>query len=124
MMSRHSEKNRAFWNTTSDDYQAKHGEQLRRSPLAWGTFSTPEADLNLLGDVRNKDILELGCGGAQWSIALAQSGARVVALDNSERQLWHAERAMEEAGITFRLVHADAEAIPFPNESFDIVFAD
>jgi ubiquinone/menaquinone biosynthesis C-methylase UbiE len=78
----------------------------------------------VLGDVRGKDVLELGCGGAQWSIALTRLGARCVGLDNSSRQLEHARRAMAEAGVEFPLVHASAEAVPLPDASFDVVFCD
>ncbi|HEV3085991.1 MAG TPA: class I SAM-dependent methyltransferase [Candidatus Elarobacter sp.] len=78
----------------------------------------------MLGDVRGKDVLELGCGGAQWSIALTRLGARCVGLDNSSRQLEHARRAMAEAGVEFPLVHASAEAVPLPDASFDVVFCD
>ena len=35
----------------------------------------PELELNVLGDVGGKEVLELGCGAAQWSIALAERGA-------------------------------------------------
>ena len=31
---------------------------------------------------------------------------------------------MDEAGVDFPLVHASAEAVPLPDESFDIVFCD
>src|SRR6202011_4439836 len=78
----------------------------------------------VLGEVRGKDVLELGCGAAQWSIALALLGARCVGLDNSERQLAHARRLMSEAGVTFPLVHASAEDVPLPAASFDVVFCD
>jgi ubiquinone/menaquinone biosynthesis C-methylase UbiE len=78
----------------------------------------------VLGDVRGKDVLELGCGAAQWSIALAGLGARCVGLDNSERQLEHARRAMAAAGVAFPLVHASAEDVPLPDASFDVVFCD
>ena len=62
--------NRAAWNDYSDAYQAKHGSQLAASSgLAWGTWQIPEAEIRVLGDVRDKDILEFGCGAAQWSIA-------------------------------------------------------
>ena len=37
---------------------------------------------------RGRDILELGCGAAQWSIALARAGARPVGLDLSEGGLF------------------------------------
>jgi ubiquinone/menaquinone biosynthesis C-methylase UbiE len=74
--------------------------------------------------VVGKDILEFGCGAAQWSIALARLGARSVGLDLSERQLEHARRLMAEAGVDFPLVHASAESVPLPDASFDIVFCD
>ncbi len=120
----HARKNRAHWDREADAYQAQHGEQLARAPLAWGVWSIPERDLRVLGDVNGKDVLEFGCGGAQWSIALAKLGARCVGLDNSERQLNYAREAMRAAGIEFPLVHASAEATPLPDASFDIVFCD
>ena len=92
--------------------------------MAWGVWQIPEAELRVLGDVRDRDILEFGCGAAQWSIALAQAGARPVGLDLSERQLEHARTLMARAGVDFPLVHASAEAVPLPDASFDIVFCD
>jgi SAM-dependent methyltransferase len=92
--------------------------------MAWGVWQIPEAELQVLGDVRDRDILELGCGAAQWSIALARAGARPIGLDLSDRQLDHARRLMAEAGVEFPLVHASAEAVPLPDVSFDIVFCD
>lgn len=121
----HEAQNRASWNADSDDYQARHGEQLAASTgLAWGVMQIPEAELHVLGDVVGKDILELGCGAAQWSIALARLGARPVGIDLSERQLEHARRLMAEAGLDFPLIHGSAEHVPLPDASFDIVFCD
>ena len=124
-LSEHAAANRENWNADSDTYQSDHGPQLAASGgLAWGVWQIPEAELRVLGDVKGRDILELGCGAAQWSIALAKQGARPVGLDLSERQLEHARRLMEEAGVDFPLVHASAEAVPLPDRSFDIVFCD
>jgi SAM-dependent methyltransferase len=121
----HEAQNRASWNADSDDYQARHGDQLAASTgLAWGVMQIPEAELHVLGDVAGKDILELGCGAAQWSIALARLGARPIGIDLSERQLEHARRLMAEAGLDFPLIHGSAEHVPLPDESFDIVFCD
>ena len=92
--------------------------------MAWGTAQIPESTLRILGEVEGRDILEFGCGAAQWSIALAQHGARPVGLDLSERQLEHARRLMAEAGVSFPLIHGSAEAVPLPDASFDIVFCD
>jgi SAM-dependent methyltransferase len=124
-LARHEIRNRASWNAFSDEYQERHGKQLEPSAgLRWGTYGIPEAELQVLGEVTGRDILELGCGAAQWSIALAKLGARPVGLDLSERQLEHARRLMAAAGVEFPLVHASAEAVPLPDASFDIVFCD
>jgi SAM-dependent methyltransferase len=87
-------------------------------------WQLPDSELGIMGDVVGKDILEFGCGAAQWSILLAQRGARVVGLDNSGRQLEHARENMTEAGVDFPLVHAAAEDVPLPDASFDVVFCD
>ena len=121
----HAARNKAMWDDYSDEYQAKHGAELVfRDGLAWGTPRIPESELQVLGDVAGRDILEFGCGAAQWSIALAGLGARPVGLDLSERQLEHARRLIAEAGVEFPLIHASAEAVPLPDACFDIVFCD
>jgi SAM-dependent methyltransferase len=118
------ERNRAGWDASSDAYQARHRAQLEAAPDAWGVWSLPESELQLLGDVCDRDVLEYGCGAAAWSIALAQRGARVTALDNSARQLDYAREAIARAGVDVRLVHAAAEQTPFADAAFDIVFCD
>jgi SAM-dependent methyltransferase len=110
--------NRAYWDSWSDEYQQLHAPTLRGA--AWGVWQIPEAEVHALADVSGKDVLELGCGAAQWSIALAQLGARCVGLDNSERQLEHARAA----GADFPLVHAAADGVPLPDAGFDVVFSD
>ncbi|HET6745715.1 MAG TPA: class I SAM-dependent methyltransferase [Candidatus Limnocylindria bacterium] len=120
----HAKRNRAFWNELSDRYQAEQGRQLAIHGAAWGVWQIPEAELHVLGEVDGRDVLELGCGAAQWSIRLAQQGARAVGLDVSDRQLAHARRLVEAAGVEVQLIHASAEAVPLPDDRFDIVFAD
>jgi SAM-dependent methyltransferase len=87
-------------------------------------WHVPETELRVLGDVDGLDMLEFGCGAAQWSIALAKLGARPVGLDLSPRQLEHARRGMAEAGVEFPLVEATGEDVPLPDQSFDVVFCD
>ncbi len=114
----HEAHNRAFWDADADDYQAAHGDALSGSARAWGAWRVPEAELRVLGDVRGLDVLEYGCGAAQWAVALAADGARVVGLDQSAGQLRHAVKA----GVP--LVQASGEAVPLVDESFDVVFCD
>jgi SAM-dependent methyltransferase len=120
----HERKNRKFWDRTSAEYQERHGPQLNKKALAWGVWAMPEARLRVLGEVAGKDMLEFGCGAAQWSIFLYKLGARPVGLDLSGEQLAHARTLMRKAGVDFPLVEASAEAVPLPDTSFDIVFCD
>jgi SAM-dependent methyltransferase len=120
----HLARNRAHWDGTSDDYQRRHGDFLRIDRPAWGVWQLPEDDIGVLGDVQGRDVLELGCGAAQWSIALSRRGARPVGIDFSEAQLDHARRLMAGAGADFPLVQASAEDLPLPDASFDVVMAD
>lgn len=118
-------RNRAAWDAGSDDYQREHGRGIAGDKaLAWGLWRIPERELNVLGDVRGRDILELGSGAAQWSIALAAKGARPVALDVSHRQLAHARKAAARRRRRVPVVEAAAESLPFRDGSFDVVFCD
>ena len=119
-----SELNRAFWDRQSDEYQERHREFIGRPEPRWGMWQVPESELQVLGDGAGKDILELGCGAAQWAILLAGQGARVVGLDNSDRQLEHARAAVVAGGVDVELVRSAAEALPFPDARFDVVFCD
>ncbi|HEX6140810.1 MAG TPA: class I SAM-dependent methyltransferase [Candidatus Limnocylindria bacterium] len=120
----HESRNREYWNAASAEYQAAHGEQLAVHGAAWGIWQIPEDELHVLGDVAGRDVIELGCGAAQWSIALAGRGARPVGVDLSAAQLAHARELMAAAGVEFPLIEASAEAVPLPDASFDIAFCD
>jgi len=121
--SQHERRNREFWDADADDYQAAHAPQLRRGKV-WGAWSIPEAHLGALGTTSDLDVLELGCGAAHWSVALAADGARVVALDQSRSQLRHAAVSAHDSSTSVPLVCASGESIPFRSESFDLVFCD
>src|ERR1700736_3960779 len=109
LLSEHARKNRAMWEASSDSYEQRHATSLAgQNAMAWGLWRVPEAELHILGDVAGKDILELGCGAARWSIKLARLDARPVGLDLSSRQLQHARRLMDEAGVDFPLIEASA----------------
>lgn len=117
-------RNRRWWDRSSDAYQDRHGAQLSRRPEAWGVWGIPEDELQALGPVGGRDVLELGCGAALWSLSLARRGARAVGLDQSRQQLAHARRNASQAGVALPLVLADGERAPFPDASFDLVFCD
>jgi SAM-dependent methyltransferase len=66
--------------------------------MAWGVWQ-PESQLGVLGEVAGRTVLELGCGGAQWSVALARAGARVIGLELSEGRLAHARQRVRATGV-------------------------
>jgi SAM-dependent methyltransferase len=123
-MKAHERHNRTRWDQESDRYQAGHGAWIGESPDAWGAWRIPEADLRLLPDVAGKDVLELGCGGGQWSVWLAQHGARVTGIDLSGRQLDHARRNVAGTGAAVALAQGSAERLPFARGAFDLVISD
>ncbi|MDI3281722.1 class I SAM-dependent methyltransferase [Polyangium sp. 15x6] len=120
----HVAKNQEYWNRIAGEYQQQHAEQLGIKEPTWGVWGIPERDLRILGDVAGKDVLEFGCGAAQWSVALAQRGARMTGLDLSSEQLRHARALVEREGVSVTLVQGSAEAVPLPDASFDLVFCD
>ena len=71
------------------------GRALRPSVAHYGPDIPTEAELRLLGDLKGKKVLELGCGGAQCSIAFAKQGATAIGVDFSAAQLAFARQLCE-----------------------------
>ncbi|MEU7987912.1 class I SAM-dependent methyltransferase [Streptosporangium canum] len=115
-----SRANRGWWDGAADEYQAEHGEFLRDSGFVWCPEGLDEADAHLLGEVAGKDVLEIGCGAGQCGRWLAGQGARVAAFDLSFRQLQHSRRIDFGGDSPLPVVQADAEVLPFADESFDL----
>jgi ubiquinone/menaquinone biosynthesis C-methylase UbiE len=122
-LTEHALKNREFWDNQSDEYDERNAKFIERG-MAWGLWQIPEAELQVLGDVEGKDVLDLGCGAGDWCRSLLRAGARPVGLDNSQARLDRARAGNEASGVDFPLVHASAEAIPLEDASLDVVMAD
>ncbi len=112
--------NRRDWDRTADEYQAEHGEFLRDVGFVWSPEGLDEAEVGLLGEVRGRRVLEVGCGAAQCARWLASQDASVVGLDLSFRQLQHSRRIDEATGIAVPTVCATATAVPLADDSFDL----
>ncbi|MFW6067177.1 MAG: methyltransferase domain-containing protein [Myxococcota bacterium] len=72
-------------------------------------------------------ILDVGCGGGQIAIAIARERpwAEVTGLDLSHDQVERARQRAREAKLDGRLrfVQGTALDLPFPDETFDVVFS-
>jgi demethylmenaquinone methyltransferase/2-methoxy-6-polyprenyl-1,4-benzoquinol methylase len=70
-------------------------------------------------------VLDLCCGTGDIAFALAQRGAETIGLDFSEKMLEVAEsRRLKNSKLktqNLKLMQGDAQQIPFPENSFDIV---
>ena len=70
-------------------------------------------------------ILEVGCGAGFLSVALAQCGFRIQAVDSVEAMVELAQQHAAESGTTHRLSVdvGDVYSLAFENDSFDLVIA-
>ncbi|TWF93829.1 class I SAM-dependent methyltransferase [Saccharopolyspora dendranthemae] len=112
--------NRLWWDADADDYQAEHGGFLGDDDFVWCPEGLREEHARLLGDVRGKKVLEVGCGAASCARWLVGHGAEAVGLDISAGMLRHARDASRRSGTPVPLVQASADVLPFATDSFDL----
>ena len=113
---------RDWWDKSSEYYQAEN--RIPTDDALYGPFSPGESELNLLGDIKNKRILEIGCGGGQSSIAFAKRGAKCTAIDISGTQLDYANKLAEKNGVKIKFLQMNAADVgKFGRTRFDLVFS-
>ncbi len=66
-------------------------------------------------------ILDISTGKGRFAVNLAAHGADVTALDIAPQMLALAQRSADEQGVAVQFLQADAEHLPFPTASFDVV---
>jgi SAM-dependent methyltransferase len=121
----HVRRNRALWDVWAAQYAGAGERAWAEDPPTWGIFSVPDAQVEMLPpDMTGLDAIELGCGTAYVSAWMARRGARVVAIDNSAAQLATARRLQLTHGLEFPLLHGNAEAVPYPDASFDFAVSE
>jgi SAM-dependent methyltransferase len=110
------------WNIISKDYQSS--VKISLDDVHYGPISPGEKEFRLLGEVRGKDVLEVGCGGGQNAIVLAKWGGRSVGLDISEEQIKYARRLARKQKMQVQFHVGNIESMDlFNNESFDVVLS-
>jgi SAM-dependent methyltransferase len=110
------------WDRHSAAYQ--DAAKLPTNVAHYGPDIPTEAELRLLGDLRGKKVLELGCGGAQCSIAFAKQGAIAIGVDFSAAQLEHARELCRREEVRVELRQGDLAELAFLRaDSIDLVFS-
>ncbi len=109
-----------FYKTYSD----KIFDKRFNSPYPLRRFVHREEYNSILKHIKPKEeILDVGCGEGIISILAAEKGVAVTSCDISRSNIKNAKRIAREAGIErkIKFLIADAEGLPFEDNSFDVV---
>lgn len=72
---------------------------------------------------KGQSVLEVGVGMGADHQQFAQSGAILSGLDLTDRAIAHTRRRLQAFGLQSSLSTGDAENLPYPDSSFDIVYS-
>ena len=111
---------RSWWDGDAEAYDEEHRAFLGDARFIWCPEGLDEATAGLLGDVRGRKVLEVGCGSAPCGRWLKSQGAEVACLDVSAGMLAIARRRAQSTGVAVPLVQADACHVPVADASIEI----
>jgi len=106
----------------------EHLAEVERRFLAEAWFAQPPGAAPFSGlipfdELRGRDVLEIGCGTGVHARLLAEAGARLAAIDLTPTAVELTRRRLALHGLDADVREADAEALPFPDGSFDFVWS-
>nr|ADQ54416.1 methyltransferase [uncultured marine crenarchaeote E37-7F] len=112
-----TENARRDWNSLAEHYQI-----FREKPGTYNELVEVPAMLNLIGDVKEKKVLDAGCGYGFYSLLLAKKGAIVTGIDISEKNIELAKKNASECSIKCESIVCDMQDLSiFQSETFDLV---
>jgi SAM-dependent methyltransferase len=106
----------------------EHLAEVERRFLAEAWFAQDEGQPPFSGlipyaDLQGKDVLEIGSGTGVHARLLAGAGARLTAIDLTPTAVELTKRRLQLAGVDADVREADAESLPFADDSFDLVWS-
>jgi ubiquinone/menaquinone biosynthesis C-methylase UbiE len=110
----------AHWERRAPQFDTDFGHSIRTPAerAAWNRI------LDLVIPAGNAlDALDAGCGTGFLALELAARGHRVTAVDFARAMLAEAQRKAARQNAAIRFEEADAEQLPFPAGSFDLVIS-
>jgi ubiquinone/menaquinone biosynthesis C-methylase UbiE len=110
----------AHWGRRAAGFDADFGHSIRTAAerAAWDRI------VDLVADGRGTlDALDAGCGTGFLSLELAARGHRVTGIDFAPAMLAEARKKAAAQSLAIRFEEADAEQLPFPAASFDLVMS-
>ncbi|UCE65098.1 MAG: class I SAM-dependent methyltransferase [Candidatus Zixiibacteriota bacterium] len=110
------------WDKIAEHYNKRY--EISCDVVHYGPLCPGEDRLRLLGDIKGKKAIDLGCGGGQNAVALAKLGADVTAVDLSTEQIIQAEGLASDHRVSICLKQADISSLSFvESQSFDIALS-
>jgi ubiquinone/menaquinone biosynthesis C-methylase UbiE len=110
------------WNKIAALYKKRY--EISTDELHYGPLCPGENNLRLLGDIKNKKVIDLGCGSGQNAVALAKMGADVTAIDFSKGQIEQTKRLASRQKVKIKSIVSDLEDLSkLKNNSFDLAIS-
>jgi ubiquinone/menaquinone biosynthesis C-methylase UbiE len=124
-----SERNQAEIERSASEASKVVLKPLERAQI--DRYLNPPADtpygleyaFHLLGDVRGRTVLDLGCGTGENIVLLLERGAKVVGMDISPDLIAIAQKRLNDANLKASLAVGDAYQTGLPDESVDVIFS-
>ncbi len=119
---------RLYWSITPEVSEDRAERFMKR------TFALVEKGVENLKEIetlsRRKDqtgfnaVLEIGCGTGGFLVAAKEKFKHVIGIDIAFRWLIIAKKRLDELNLDVPLICACAEALPFKEETFDLIVAE
>jgi ubiquinone/menaquinone biosynthesis C-methylase UbiE len=84
-------------------------------------FTASEHEFVLSKIAAGRRVLDMGCGTGRFTVPMAEAGAVVTGLDLSRAMLDVTQGKLAEQGLVADLYEGDMAALPFEDDSFDVV---
>lgn len=109
---------RRWWEATAAYFQEESNVAVG---IDWGPGIAADS-LGVLPDLDGVDVVELGCGGGQLAVGIAERGAgRVVGVDLSRAQLEFAAALIDDRAVEMMVVEGDVTQVPVQEGVADVV---
>lgn len=107
--------------TSYDQFAGSYHNYMDDSHNFWNKWLEYPHTIRFLNsqDLKDKNVLDLGCGSGRYTKEFVRLGAKVSGIDKSEKLIEIAERELP--NVEFKV--GSVEKLPYQNSSFDYVFS-
>jgi len=106
-----------FYDTEGSEYWTK------REPMVMGDLRNRPPMMALVGDIKEHNVLEAGCGTGYVARMLAAKGANVYGCDISKEMLEKAGKEETEHPMGIKYSEGDVTNLPYPDNSMDDIIS-